>query len=206
MVHISLIEARLSQLGVKLSRWFQGEVRELQHILFDHEKIIAAVPGRYFGGYALLVATDHRVLLIDKRTLFMNIEDIRYDMISETDFNARMMDATLRIFTLNKQHRFTSSKYKRQLRDLTNYVQQRIMEIRNYSNGAQPTMSLIPAQPAERFPSQPGPQPLRSAEPTPAQSKVVGAAAMTAINRRPHHMVSGAFSTRTSLSASSNIR
>lgn len=223
MVHISLIEARLSQLGIKLSRWFQAEVKELQHILFDHEKIIAAVPGRYFGGYALLVATDHRVLLIDKRTLFMNIEDIRYDMISETDFNSRMMDATLRIFTLNKHHRFTSAKYKRQLRDLTNYVQQRIMEMRGYqtNDNSQPAMSLLPVQPAERFPSSSTPDPALSPLPTPvstpgydfprlsppsvAQSKVVGAAAMTALRRRPH-MISGAFSSRTSVPVSGTIR
>lgn len=215
MVHISVIEARMSQLGIKLSRWFQAEAKELQHILFDHEKIIAAVPGRYFGGYALLVATDHRVLLIDKRTLFMNIEDIRYDMISETDFNSRMVDATLRIFTLNKQHRFTSAKYKRQLRDLTNYIQQRIMEMRGYqpADNGQSAMSLLPPQPAERFPSPPADASSpasnhhlpRPATPSAAQSKVVGAAAMTALRRRPH-MISGALSSRTSVPVSSTLR
>lgn len=218
MVHISLIEARLSHLGIKLSRWFQGEVRELQHILFENEEIIAAVPGRYFAGYALLVATDHRVLLIDKRTLFMNIEDIRYDMISETDFNSRFMDATLQIFTLNKQHRFTSSKYKRQLRDLTNYVQQRIMELRGYHSqtipNQPPAMSLMPTHPAERYPSQPlnlppaNPShylPAGASLPSVAQQKVVGAAAIVGSHRRPH-LISGAFSTRTNLPVSDTIR
>jgi hypothetical protein len=210
MVHISLIEARLSQLGVKLSRWFQGEVKELQHILFNDEKIIAAVPGRYFAGFALLVATDYRVLLIDKRALFINIEDIRYDMISETDFNSRFVDATLQIFTLNKQHRFTSSKYKRQLRDLTNYVQQRIMELRGYQNVINPpaSTSLMPANQADRYPSpsaQVSLQPARFAAPTITQSKVVGAAAITAIHRRPH-LVSGAFSTRTNIPATNSVR
>jgi hypothetical protein len=101
MVHISEIEARMTQLGIKISRWFAPELKELQHILEDHERIVALVPGRYFGGYALLIATDHRVLLIDKRTFYLTLEDIRYDMISEIDFSARLFDATLQIFTVN---------------------------------------------------------------------------------------------------------
>ncbi len=154
MVHISVIEARLSQLGVQLSRWYQPEIKELQHILTDNEKIIAAVPGRYFAGYALLVATDQRLLLIDKRTLFITLEDIRYDMISETNFSSKLFDATAHIYTLNKQHRFTAIKYKKQLRDLVSYVQRRVMEIRQGVPNEQPdlyqpeTVSQAPHFPA----------------------------------------------------------
>lgn len=203
MVHISEIEGRISQLGVRISRWYQAELRELQHILMDHEQIVAVVPGRYFNGYALLVATDHRLLLIDKRTFFMNLEDIRYDMISETDFNSRLFDATLRIFTLNKQHRFTSVKYKHQLRDLTRYVQRRIMEIRQYQNASSPQTSLINSYAAERYPStQTKHQPTlrqdnRALHPH-LRSKVIGAAAIIGTHR-PRSFTSGALSTRTSV-------
>ncbi|HET9850051.1 MAG TPA: PH domain-containing protein [Candidatus Saccharimonadales bacterium] len=177
MVHISVIEARLSQLGVKLSRWYQAEKNELVHILLDHEKIVACVPGRYFAGYALLVATDQRLLLIDKRTFFITLEDIRYDMISETDFSARLFDATLHIFTLNKQHRFTSMKYKRQLRDLTNYVQRRVMELRQGTDQlAQPD----PAQPFEQARMAPS---HFIHLPHPHTPKLVGAAAISGANR-----------------------
>ena len=102
MVHQSLIEARLNQLGIKRSRWFKPEIRELSQILMDNEKIITAVTGRYFGGFALLVATDHRLLLIDKKILFLTVDDIRYDMISEIDFNSRLFDSTTHIYTVNK--------------------------------------------------------------------------------------------------------
>ncbi len=132
MVHLSVIEARISQLGVKLSRWFKAELHELQHILMEHEKIVSVVPGRYFAGYALLVATDQRLLLIDKRALFLTVEDIRYDMISQIDFNVRLFDATIQIFTINKQHRFTSMKYRQPLRELISYVQQQVTNFRQY--------------------------------------------------------------------------
>lgn len=144
MIHISVIQSQLTKLGINLSRWFYPELRELQHILMDREKIIAAAPGRYFNGFALLVATDLRLLLIDKRTFFMTIEDTRYDMISEIDFSSRFFDLTVHIFTLNKQHNFTSVKYKHQLRDLCAYVQQRVWDLRQ----VQEQISLGQAVPA----------------------------------------------------------
>jgi len=130
MLHPSLIEARLGELDFKVSRWFKAEVSELQHILMDHEKIVVLACGRYFGSFALLVATDQRLLLIDKRVFFMTVEDTRYDMIAEIDYNSQVYSATATIFTMNKTHKFTSIKYKRQLRELTTYVQRRVMEIR----------------------------------------------------------------------------
>lgn len=135
MIHPSLIEARLGELKFRCSRWFQAEISELQHILMDNEKIVALACGRYFGSFALLVATDQRLLLIDKRVFFLNYEDTRYDMISEIDFNAQFYSATLTVFTVNKTHKFTSWKYKNQLRDVTNYVQNRVAYLRNHSAG-----------------------------------------------------------------------
>jgi hypothetical protein len=132
MVHISVIEARLSQLGFKASMLFKPEIRELQHILMDNEKIVGCVAGRYFGGFALLVATENRILLIDKKIPYLSIEDIRYDMVSEIDYSARMFDSTMTIFTMNKQHKFTTWKHKHHLRNMTTYAQRRVMEIRQY--------------------------------------------------------------------------
>jgi hypothetical protein len=125
MVHISVIEARLSKLGFKASLWFKPEVKELQNILMDNEQIVGAVAGRYFGGFALLVATDRRILLIDKKLPYVSVEDIRYDMISEIDYSAQLFDASITIFTVNKQHRFKSWKHKHHLRKLTQYARQR---------------------------------------------------------------------------------
>ena len=159
MVHPSIIEARLGELGFRASRWFRAEIHELQHILMNDETIVALTCGRYFGSFALLVATDQRLLLIDKRMFFMTIEDSRYDMISEIDFNMQMYAANLTIYTMNKTHKFTSVKFKRQLRDLTSYVQRRVWEFRqtNQSSDQQPL-------PQARMISTPGyPQPIGQA-------------------------------------------
>jgi len=161
MVHPSIIEARLGELGFRASRWFKAEIHELQHILMNDETIVALACGRYFGSFALLVATDQRLLLIDKRVFFMTIEDSRYDMISEIDFNMQMYAANLTIYTMNKTHKFTSVKYKRELRDLTKYVQRRVWEFRQAN---QMSSDPMPAVPQMRVVSTPGyPQPIGQA-------------------------------------------
>lgn len=177
MVHPSIIEARLDELRFKASRWFRAEISELSHILMDHEKIVALVTGRYFGSYALLVATDQRLLMIDKRLFFMTIEDTRYDMISEIDFNSQFYCANLTVYTVNKTHKFTSAKNKQQLRELTNYVQRRVMEFRNQAAAVAVPMPQPPVPTAAAVP----------AVPTPGQAQTVGAAAMQATPwvRRP---------------------
>jgi hypothetical protein len=133
MVQLSVIEAQLHQLGAKRTFFSTPEIRELCHILLENEKITKFVSGRYNGGFAILVATQLRLLLIDKKPLYLTVEDIRYDMISEVDIGARMFDATVTVFTVNKKLIFTSVK-QRKLRELTAYVQQRVMEMRSYQH------------------------------------------------------------------------
>jgi hypothetical protein len=146
----------------------------------DDEKIVAAAPGRYFSGLALLVATDQRLLLIDKRAFFMNVEDTRYDMISEINFGSRLYDASVHIYTLNKQHNFTSMRYKHQLRDLTNYIQQRVWELRQDSKQQINAPALADNRDMFVQTQQPQPQVAEIVKriPKPHMPKVVGSTAM----------------------------
>ena len=161
MVHMSVIESRLSQLGIRPSRLSRPELIELQHLLMDDEKIVILANGRYFAGFATIVATDIRLLIIDKRPFFLTVEDIRYDMISELDYSSRLMDATLHIFTINKQHRFTSFVHRKHLQTLTKYVQQRVMELRQHQQ--QPLTQFVSQDlppPPQPVPLQPPQQPM----------------------------------------------
>lgn len=137
MVTKELIDAQLKRIGVSVRRWGAAEMHELQHILAEKEEITEYVQGWYESGFATLLTTTERLLLIDKKMFTLTIEDVRYDMIAEVDFNARLMDSTVRINTLNKVLRFTSMNHKR-LRSLTTYVQQRVMQLRqqqHFSDG-----------------------------------------------------------------------
>lgn len=132
MVSRETIERQLKQAGCNFSLWGRSELAELRHILMETETVASCVNGQYENGFALLCATDHRVLLVDKKPLnFLNVLDIRFEMISEFDYGHRLMSATVHICTPTKSLRFTSWNQHR-LRELLSYVQQRVIEIRQY--------------------------------------------------------------------------
>lgn len=129
MVTRASIESQLKALGVNVRGWGAGEIRELVRILLPHEEITGYSHGWYENGFATLVTTSERLLLIDKKFFHLTIEDVRYDMIAEVDYNASVLDATICVRSMNKDVRFTSLNSAR-LRALTTYVQARVMEMR----------------------------------------------------------------------------
>jgi hypothetical protein len=149
MVSMQSIDAQLDALGIKFRLIGRPEIEELQHILVPQERILQCINGLYDGGVALLCATDQRLLLVDKKPWFLTLEDIGYDMISEVDYRARLLDATTTIHTPSKMLNFRSWHQPR-LRMLTSYVQQRIMELRSYWQQVQPGESPLAQQIQQR--------------------------------------------------------
>ncbi len=132
MVSLSLVEDQLRQAGCYISFWQRPEVRELPHILMDGETIQHAVSGRYAGGLALLCVTNHRLLLVDRKLMFLSLEDIRFDMIVEMDYSSQWINGTIHIITPTRKLTFVS-RYQDKLRSLLRYAQQRVTEVRqNY--------------------------------------------------------------------------
>lgn len=142
MVSMSVVEEQLKAIGADFHFWGRAEIRELRHVLVEGEQIRHCLNGRYEGGFAVLCATDRRLLLVDKKIMFLSLEDVRYDMISEVDFDHRLIDATVHICTVNKKVNFTSWKATN-LRQLTAFVQDKVMEIRQQH--MQPTQIQLPA-------------------------------------------------------------
>jgi len=142
----NVIELEISRLGLKNRFWGRPEIRELQHILSEDEVITNAVNGHYEGGFALLLSTDQRLLLVDKKLWFLSMEDIRYDMISEVDYCARLLDSTISVVTLNKVLRFTAIR-KKNLRSLTTYIQDKISVLRSSREPMQAPSQQITVQP-----------------------------------------------------------
>jgi len=134
------VEQQLKAIGMDFRFWGRAEMNELEHILVPSEKIIYCLNGRYEGGFAMLCVTDQRIILIDKKPLYLTFEDIRYDMISEIDFSQRLIDATVSICTINKTLMFTAFKAQL-LRQVSMYIQNRVMEFRQ-----QHMMSTNPMQ------------------------------------------------------------
>lgn len=123
MVTKESVDEQLKNLGFNLNGWGRAEIRELPHILLPGEEIYELVNGTYEGGFALAVATDARLLLVDKKPMnYLTVEDIRFDMISEIDYSHRLLGAQINISTGLRDLRFRSYNQSR-LRKLIGHVQ-----------------------------------------------------------------------------------
>ena len=91
----------------------------------------------YDAGFALLVATNMRILLIDKKPLNnLTVEDLRFDMISEIDYGHQLIGASINVSTGSKNLRFRSYN-KQRLRKLITHVQHCMAELKQKSNNHQ---------------------------------------------------------------------
>lgn len=145
MVSLQEVEKQLDLVGCNFKMWGRAEVRELCNVLMPEEQIAQALNGSYEGGFAMLCVTNYRVLLIDRKPMLLTIEDIRYDMIAEVDYHNRMLGATVHLFTPMRNLIFSSWSTVR-LRKCVNYVQQRVMELRQYGLiGQQTPINGLPA-------------------------------------------------------------
>ena len=123
MVTRESIEEQLKEIGFNYRGWGRTEISELPHIILPDEEIYECVNGFYEGGFAMLVATDVRVILIDKKPLrYLTVEDLRFDMISEIDYSRRLLAAQISISTGTKNLRFISINQPK-LRKLIGHVQ-----------------------------------------------------------------------------------
>jgi hypothetical protein len=137
MVSQQSVEQQLKRIHFNHLSWGTSEAKELHNILLADENILECVNGIYEGGFALLVATDMRVLLVDKKPLnYLTVEDLRFDMISEIDYSHRLFGARISISTGTKNLKFTSYNQPR-LRKLINHVQHHMADLKKKQDNHQ---------------------------------------------------------------------
>ena len=130
MVSLKSVEQQLKKIRFNSNGWGRREIAELPNILMDEEQIFECVNGTYEGGFALLCATNLRMLLIDKKPLkFLTVEDLRFDMINQIDYSHRLFGARINVSAGNKNLKFTSYNQQR-LRKLINHIQHRMAEVK----------------------------------------------------------------------------
>ena len=134
MVSKKSVVEQLKKIGFNHEAWGRAEAHELHNILIPEEEIYECVNGIYEGGFALLVSTNLRVLLVDKKPLnYLTVEDLRFDMINEIDYSHRLLGAQIDISTGSRDLRFRSYNQQR-LRKLINHVQHCMAEAKAKQN------------------------------------------------------------------------
>jgi hypothetical protein len=177
MVSLHQVEEQLKHVGCNFKLWGRTEVRELSNVLMPEEIIAQAANGSYEGGFAMLCVTNYRVLLIDRKPMLLTIEDIRYDMISEVDLHNRLLGGNVRIFTPMRNLVFSSWSNLR-LRKCVNYIQQRVMELRQHGMIAQQLQTQVNGIPSLQ-------QGLNPQQAVPGQQNGTGYAPMNPYTKTP---------------------
>lgn len=160
MVGANEVLRQFHRLGVKPSFWARAEIKELSRLLVPGEQLSNVVLGWYENGFALLCATDQRVLLIDKKPFFFKMEDLRYDKISEIRFLNRLLDSTVVLSYAGQKLDFKSWN-QAGLRKLMEHIQDTIMRI-NQFQWRQEGPAQAPASVEEKPAA-----PVAAAQPTP---------------------------------------
>ena len=86
---------RISGIGQFLSK---REIKELPSVLWDGELPLHVVDGRYNGGFGILVATDRRLVFVDKGLFSLKVEDFPYDRISSIEARTGMVMGQMTIY------------------------------------------------------------------------------------------------------------
>lgn len=130
MVSSHSVEQQLKQIGCNYTAWGSTEAAQLPRLLMDGEQIYLAINGYYEGGFGMLVVTNIRVLIVDKKPFVLNIEDLRYDMITEVNYGARLVIATMNIALPTRTIYFSSWRMDKLQRSME-YVQEHVMRAKS---------------------------------------------------------------------------
>jgi hypothetical protein len=125
MVASRSIKGQLHRAGHKFRIFGRSECKELSNILEPHETIVKCAYGYYHGGSGILVATDKRLILVDKRPLYLNVESMRYKNIKDVEFDTKMLQGILYLDIGVKRLVFRSIS-DASLRKIKEYVYARI--------------------------------------------------------------------------------
>lgn len=75
------------------------EGRYLPDIIHPKENIGGVVYGHFFGGFAMLVATDRRVFFLDNKILYVNEDEINYDAVRGIGRTQGILTSTVTLHT-----------------------------------------------------------------------------------------------------------
>ncbi len=86
--HKVRIREELLEAGIGNINASRAEARYLKDIIYDDERIGGAIYGISDGGWCMLVATEKRVIYLDKKPFFVTKDILTYDIVSGVQSNS----------------------------------------------------------------------------------------------------------------------
>lgn len=114
------------------------EVKELPHILWEDETVEKIVQGFYKSGTGILVASNKRLIFIDKGMLYgLAVEDFPYDKITSIQYKTGLVLGNITIFA-SGNNAVIDNIQKGEVKPFAEYVRARITVISQHAS-APPT-------------------------------------------------------------------
>ena len=124
---IQNLDSASKLLGVK-------EIKQLPSILWEDEVVEKLVQGIYGSGYGILVATNKRLIFVDKGWIYgLRVEDFPYDKITSIQYETGVFYGEIKIFASGNKADITQIS-KKQARDFAEYVRARISSVKEHAS------------------------------------------------------------------------
>lgn len=122
------IQHELKLLGASKSITSKSEVIRLSDILHHEENILAFIYGMYEGGvFALMVATNKRIVFVSRVPGSLLVDDIPYDMVASIEYNIGVFRGKVKLFARHKNYDF-SFVNKKQVMPFAHVVEDLILK------------------------------------------------------------------------------
>lgn len=106
MKRFSSIQKELAISGVPRRVLRSREAMALENIMIENENILSCVQGLYEEGLGLIVATNSRLLIINKSFLWTRMEDESYAMINSILYKRGFIFGKLKLSTRAREYIF----------------------------------------------------------------------------------------------------
>lgn len=128
------VQDQISHLSTAGKLLGHKEIKELPNILWEDEKIEKIVQGLYEKKNGILVATNKRLIFIDKGLIYgLTVEDFPYDKISSIQYKTGLIFGELTIFASGNKADIQQVE-KKQVKDFCDYVRARITEAKEHAS------------------------------------------------------------------------
>jgi hypothetical protein len=122
--HNDRIKYELRQLGMTKYGLRKMESRYLPHIIRPDEHMFGVVYGLCEGSSVLIVATDRRVIFLDRKPLFINEDEITYDIVGGVKFSQAGLGVTVTLHTRVKDY-VVKTMNEHSAQRFVNYIESR---------------------------------------------------------------------------------
>jgi hypothetical protein len=100
------VKRELLDAGASLYGLLKSEGRYLPKVLHENEHIEAAIYGQHNSSSAMMIATDERIVYLDKKPMVEMFDEVSYEVISGIEFDIHTFFATIVLHTPVRNYEF----------------------------------------------------------------------------------------------------